>query len=297
MACIRGMTWSHWLAYAAHMERTDFGVETGSGELSGWLSGDGPNVVAIHGGPGLSYDYLDDTVVELANRYRVATYQQRGLAPSATQGHFTVAEAVSDIGAVLDGLGWETAYLMGHSWGGHLVFHAALGIPERISGVLSVDPLGATGDGGAAAFGAEMAARVPEQSRARAIELDAKHTAGQATPEEFSEGMTLFWPSYFADPSAAPSMPRVEFSRPANLGLSTDLQARLPELEASLPRITVPVGVLVGELSPMPPTAGTESAARIPGAWSQLVPGAGHFPWHEAPGCVVTAMDRLVGGT
>lgn len=279
------------------MERTHFRVETGSGELAGWLSGDGPRVLAIHGGPGLSYDYLDDTVAALAERYRVATYQQRGLAPSALPGHFTVAEAVSDIAAVLDGLGWETAYLMGHSWGGHLVFHAALAIPERISGVLSVDPLGATGDGGAAAFGAEMTARVPEPLRARAIELDEKDAAGQATSEEFSEGMTLFWPSYFADPSAAPSMPRVKFSRPANLGLSADLQARLPELEASLPSITVPVGVLVGELSPMPPSAGTDSAARIPGAWWHLVPGAGHFPWHEAPGCVVKAMDRLVVGT
>ena len=54
---------------------------------------------------------------------------------------------VSDIVTVLDGLGWDSAYLMGHSWGGHLVFHAAVSIPDRVFGVLSVDPLGAVGDG------------------------------------------------------------------------------------------------------------------------------------------------------
>jgi pimeloyl-ACP methyl ester carboxylesterase len=278
------------------MERSVFRIDTGSGELSGWLAGDGPQVVAVHGGPGLSFDYLDDAVMELAERYRVATYQQRGLAPSTTEGEFTIAEALSDMSAVLDSLGWDSAYLMGHSWGGHLVFHAATAIPERLSGVLAVDPLGAVGDGGMAAFAAEMAARVPEPSRARAEELDEKDMAGNATADESREALSLFWPSYFADPSAAPPMPRAEISQPAMLGLFADVTARLPELEASLPSITVPVGVLVGELSPMPSAVGAETATRIPGAWSHVEPRAGHFVWHEAPGSVAAAMDRLVGG-
>jgi len=277
------------------MERTRFTVATESGQLSGWVAGEGPRVLAIHGGPGMNYDYLDDAVAELADRYQVATYQQRGLAPSTDQGEFTVAEAVADIAAVLDGLGWESAYLMGHSWGGHLVFHAAAAIPGRIDGVLSVDPLGAVGDGGAEAFGEEMVARVPEASREHARALDEKDTAGEATPEEQLEAFSLFWPSYFADPSAAPPLPHVEFSQPASHGLWTDLKARLPELEASLPSISVPFGVLVGELSAMPPSAGVDSAARIPGAWSHVEPKAGHFVWHEAPGCLLAAMDRLAG--
>jgi pimeloyl-ACP methyl ester carboxylesterase len=276
------------------MERTSFTVATPSGELSGWMTGDGPRVLAIHGGPGMSYDYLDEAVAELAARYQVATFQQRGIPPSTEQGDFTVAEAVADIVAVLDGLGWETAYLMGHSWGGHLVLHAAASVPGRLAGVLSVDPLGAVGDGGYEAFGAEMFARVPEADRQRAQELDAKDMAGEATPEESIEAFSLLWPAYFADPAAAPPMPRVQFSQPANLGLFTDLQARLPELESSLASIAVPFGVIVGELSPMPRSAGTASADRIPGAWSCVVPGAGHFVWHEAPGCLLAAMDRLV---
>jgi pimeloyl-ACP methyl ester carboxylesterase len=279
------------------MERTPFTVEKASGPLSGWISGEGQRVLAIHGGPGMSYNYLDDAVAELATRYQVATFQQRGLAPSTEHGEFTVAEAVADIEAVLVGLGWDPAYLMGHSWGGHLVFHAAAAIPDRLAGVLSVDPLGAVGDGGAEAFGAEMTARVAEGDRDRARELDEKEMAGEATPEESREAFSLFWPAYFADPPAAPPVPALDFCSPANRGLWGDLSERLPELESSLPSITVPFGVLVGELSPMPPSAGTDSAARIPGAWTHVVPGAGHFPWHEAPGCLVAAMDRLVAAT
>ena len=281
-------------SYAALMERIPFTVATPSGDLSGWVMGEGPRVLAIHGGPGMNYDYLDDAVVELAAHYEVATFQQRGLPPSTEQGEFTVAEAVADIVAVLDGLGWDTAWLMGHSWGGHLVLHAAAGIPERLAGVLSVDPLGGVGDGGAEEFQAEMLARVPDSARERARVLDEKDTAGESTPEDDLEAFTLFWPSYFADPATAPPLPPVKFSQPANRGLFADLEARLPDLESSLPSVTVPVGVLVGELSPMPPHAGTDSAGRIPGAWSHVEPGAGHLVWHEAPGCLLTAMDRLV---
>ena len=54
------------------------------------------------------------------------------------------------------------------------------------------------------------------------------------------------------------------------------------------------VGVLLGEGSPIPLSSGTETADRIPGAWCEIVAGAGHFIWHEKPGAVLAAMDRLV---
>jgi len=275
-------------------ERTPFTAASTSGDLSGWMIGEGPQVLALHGGPGMGYGYLDEAVAELADRYQVATFQQRGLPSSTEDGEFTVAEAVADIAAVLDALGWDQAYLVGHSWGGHLVFHAAVAIPDRIAGVLSVDPLGAVGDGGLEAFGGEMLARVPEADRERARMLDEKDTAGEATRKEQLESLSLFWSSYYADPSTAPPMPPMDISPPANQGLWSDLMARLPELEASLPSIGVPFGVLVGERSPMPPSAGTESAHRIPGAWVQVLPDTGHFVWHETPGCLLVAMDRLV---
>ena len=142
-----------------------------------------------------------------------------------------------------------------------------------------------------------MTARVRPEDRERARLLDEKDTAGDATPEESLEAFSLYWPSYFAEPAVAPPMPDVRFSGPANQGLCADLAARLPELEASLPSITVRFGVLVGERSPIPTHVGVDSAARIPGAWSYVVPGAGHLVWHEAPGSLLAAMDRLVAGT
>jgi len=102
--------------------------------------GDGTPVLLVHGGPGLSYEYLDGLAAELGAGFRIAAFQQRGLAPSTLAGPFTIAQAIDDVIAVLDGLGWQQAVLVGHSWGGHLVLRVAATRADRLLGVLSVDP-------------------------------------------------------------------------------------------------------------------------------------------------------------
>jgi pimeloyl-ACP methyl ester carboxylesterase len=271
-----------------------FEAPVDGGVLAGTVTGDGPPVLVLHGGPGLSVSIVDGLVADLAPSYRVATFQQRGIAPSTTDGAFTVDEAVADVAAVLDHLGWDTAYVVGSSWGGHLAFWVAGRLPERLLGVLAVDPLGAVGDGGNAEFEAEMERRTPEADRERAAELDRLAQEGEASEELALESLRLFWPAYFAEPSTAPPMPEpMRLSIPAYSGLFTDLVQRLPELEASLPAIAVPLGVVVGERSSIPNSAGHASADRVPGAWTEIVVGAGHLPWYEAPGAVRQALDRL----
>ena len=273
-----------------------FEAPVAGGVLEGAVDGDGPPVVVVHGGPGLSRVIVDGLVAELVPSYRTAVYQQRGVPPSATDGDFTIDEALADLAAVLDHLGWDRAYLVGSSWGGHLAFWAAAAMPDRLLGVLAVDPLGAVGDGGNAEFEAEMAARTPERDRDRAAELDRLAQHGETTEEQALESLRLFWPAYFADPPSASSMPEpMRLSIPAYAGLFGDLLARLPDLEASLPGIAVPFGVLVGDRSPIPNSAAQTSAERIPGAWLEVVEKAGHLPWHEQPGCVRAALDRLAG--
>jgi pimeloyl-ACP methyl ester carboxylesterase len=279
------------------MDRAPFSAATPSGDLVGWVAGEGAPVLALHGGPGLSFGYLDTCVEEVAAEFRVATFQQRGLPPSTVAGPFTVDQAVADVAAVLDHLGWQRAFVLGHSWGGHLAFHVARDLGHRLLGVLAVEPLGAVADGGLSVFSAEMEARLRDEVRGRALELDARDDRGEASDAEAIESLGLFWPGYFADPAAAPPMPPMSTNRAASRGLWADLRVRLPALEAALPQIDVPVGVLVGGRSPMPAqAAGVATARRIPGAWWVAVPDGGHFTWVEAPGCVLDAMRRLAAG-
>jgi pimeloyl-ACP methyl ester carboxylesterase len=247
----------------------------------------------LHGGPGLGFDYLRDLADELAEENDVAWYQQRGQEPSAAEGPYTVAADVADAGRVLDALDWQQAYVVGHSWGGHLALHVALAMPDRLQGVLAVDPLGSVGDGRWPEFDEEIFRRTPEAVRARARELDELSMAGKVDDELALEGFRLVWPAYFADPERAPPMPGLRLASKRSAEMVPSIQAELPKLEEGLPAIRVPVGFVHGSRSPMPLAASTDAAERIPGAWVEVVEGAGHFVWVEAPGAVRVALRRL----
>jgi pimeloyl-ACP methyl ester carboxylesterase len=261
--------------------------------IAGRRAGIGPPVLLLHGGPGLGFDYLRGLADELAEENDVAWYQQRGQEPSAAEGPHTVATDVGDARRVLDALGWEKAYVVGHSWGGHLALHAAEAMPERLLGVLAVDPLGSVGDGRWPEFDEEVFRRTPEDVRERAREIDELSMAGNADDELVLEGMQLIWPSYFADPEHAPPMPELQIASARFGEMVPSIQAELPALEAGLPGIRVPVGFVHGSRSPMPLAASTDAAERIPDAWVEVVDGAGHFVWVEAPGAVRASLRRL----
>ena len=249
----------------------------------------------LHGGPSLGFEYLDGLADEFEGCGAVASYQQRGLAPSRLQGPFTVADHCADACLVLDELGWDRAVVIGHSWGGHLALHLAVAAPDRVAGVLAVDPLGGVGDGGSQAFEAEIFRRTPEDVQARAQELDEMAMRGEGSGADALESLHLVWPAYFPSWDAAPPMPAVRLSVAGYAETWASVLDELPRLEAALPAIQLPVGFVVGEASPMPATASTDTAERIPGAWVDVVPAAGHFPWLDAPGCVRAGLQRLMG--
>lgn len=275
------------------MAWTAFTTHDDGPRLGGRRAGSGPRVLLLHGGPGIGFDYLRDLADELAEENDVAWYQQRGLDPSRGEGPFTVAADVADARRILDALGWETTYVLGHSWGGHLALHVAEAMPERLRGVLVVDPLGAVGDGRWPEFDEEIFRRTPEAVRAQARELDELRSAGAVDEDLALEGLRLVWAAYFADPDRAPPMPTFRYSSARSAQVGQSIQAELPALEAGLPGIRVPVGFLHGSRSPMPLGASTDAAERIPGAWVDVVEGAGHFIWYEVPGAVRDALRRL----
>jgi pimeloyl-ACP methyl ester carboxylesterase len=275
----------------------DFEVPTAGGALAGWVSGEGPPVLLLHGGPGLS-EYLGGLADELGAEFTVYRYQQRGLAPSLTEGPFDVETHVDDALAVLSGLGLDKVWLVGHSWGGHLVLHLAAMHPERFLGVLSVDPLGATGDGGEEELGVNLGARLLPELREQMETLDQRALAGQGTADDALVGLRLAWPGYFADPATAPPMPpdlaiSVECYGQTFASIREHFAAKT--LLAFLPEVTLPFAFLLGTHSPIPPVHGVRTAALIPGATVNQLDNCGHFIWIEQPGATLAALCQLVG--
>lgn len=277
------------------VKRTRITASVRGGELHGWVAGEGPRILLLHGGP-VGYAYLDLLAAELVPRFTVAAYQQRGIAPSTSLGPFDMETQAMDAGAVLDALSWDRTYVLGHSLGGYYALQLARRIPQRVRGALIVDPLGAVGDGGMAEFWATQLSRLTSDGRRRMRELEALQSDGGLTPSQAAEADTLIWPTYFAR-----SDQTFPFVLTKNAATHDAVQAAvfddMAALEAWLPESTIPMRFVHGADSPMPLSASTDTMDLLPNAALEVVDGAGHFIWFERPGAVTAALERLINQT
>jgi pimeloyl-ACP methyl ester carboxylesterase len=272
-----------------------FTAPTADGEIVGVVSGLGPPALLLHGGPGLS-DYLASLAAELDGILTMARYQQRGLPPSVEDGDRTVEGHVADAVAVLDALGWDRAWIIGHSWGGHLAMHLAVSHPERCLGLVSIDALGALPDGGARAMGENLTRDLSNAQRARMEALDDREESGDFSEADALENLGIVWPHYFADPVAAPPMPalRIDLAGAGATWASIRDHFAAGTLERGLTALRMPSLFIHGARSPIPPAETERCAALVPGAVLRLVKNAGHWPWLERPGSVRTAVEELL---
>ena len=275
------------------MNQDAFVAHTPSGPIAGHVSGEGAALLLLHGGPALS-DYMDMLYPETEG-WRAVRYQQRGLDPSATGGPFTVERHVADAVAVLDTLDIGRAVVLGHSWGGFLALQLGLARPDRVAGLVIVDPLGAVGDGGVAEMGQHLAGRLSPAAAARFGEVAARLAGPDPTDADALESLSLLWPGYFAEPAAAPPFPpnlrtSLEGYRETFASVAEHLAGGFGE---QLRQLQAPAVFVLGGQSPMPVSQGEQTADLLPRAEVVVVPGAGHLPWHERPGCLTAALAGI----
>ena len=271
-----------------------FAAPVEGGSLGGSRSGAGPAVLVLHGGPGSS-DYTEGLEAEIAGRCTLVRYTQRGVEPSLERGPYPVEQHVADALAVLDALGLERAWLLGHSWGGHLAMHVAVTHPERLHGLISVSALGAVGDGGEAGFAAELMARTPPADAARAPRswTSAQCAARAPTRRRWS-------PCGSSGPRTSTRGRRRRRcrNRGSRWSVYADTWASMHEhlaagtLERGLPGLSMPALIVHGRQDPIPLRTAREAAELIPGARLEVIDECGHFPWLERPG----VLGDLVAG-
>ena len=258
------------------------------GDVAVWRRGRGSrSLVMLHGGPGLSEytsglgELLGD---DLGEDWTVVRFQQRGLAPSTTDGPFTVEQHVADVLAVCDAVSAEPLFLLGHSWGGHLALHAAVANPDRFAAMVVVDPLGAVSDGGRKAMVRHFMALVTQEEAAALLDLEKRLEGDEHTGLIAIAQLAILWRYYFAVPQAAPQMPPLAANHEAATATFASIDEHFAKgtLVQGLPRASMPTLFLAGTSSPIPHVESERSAALMPVARVVSV-ATGHFPWLEAP--------------
>lgn len=115
-------------------------IRVGDVNLHYWQSGEGPDVVLVHGLGGNLAGWHLTMVPELQREYRVTTYDLRGHGRSdAPARGYTTRDMAGDLAGLLDGLNIPQASIAGHSWGADIALHFALAYPRRVCDLVLVE--------------------------------------------------------------------------------------------------------------------------------------------------------------
>jgi pimeloyl-ACP methyl ester carboxylesterase len=272
-----------------------FAVAIDGGVLHGHRGGTGAPALLLHGGAAVP-DYMGACAESLDGLFTTIRYTQRGTPPSEAGPPYTIESHVSDAVAVLDSLGIDRAWAIGHSWGGHLALHLGHLHEDRLLGLLLIDPLGAD----PAVFtelDANLRRGMTDEERARVDEIEERRRGGEATKEDLLERFRLVWPHYFVQSERASPPPEhigVRASIETNRSIAAHYEAET--LVFGLPGLALPARFVQGESDPMPLASTERTAALFEDARVEVIPDCGHFPWLEQPDAFRGAVERLVAG-
>jgi len=200
---------------------------------------------------------------------------------------------MSDAIAVLDHFQLDKAWAVGHSWGGHLALHLLISYPERLKGIVCIDPVGAFDI--FEEYGEVLdRQRRPEQN-ARIKEIEERRRRGEVTEEELLERWAMTWPLFFVDPACALELPERVGARCA-ADTNTSIMAHFEKgtLEGALPQASLPAFFIHGREDPIPLRSATDTAGLVPGAKIEIIANCGHFPWLEKPAEFRAAVERFL---
>jgi pimeloyl-ACP methyl ester carboxylesterase len=260
-----------------------------------WQSGQGPDIVLVHGLGGNLAGWHLGIVPQLQLDYRVLTYDLRGHGRSdPAPAGYTTGDMVQDLRALLDALGIEKAAVVGHSWGGDIALHFAQLHPSRVSELVIVE--------GALLAPLASVYRSPEWSGWPYAVATLEELLGRPVPEEHRCDLEYLLrqlievPIIYGPGQGKPRDEEIIFRvldvlRPMWEGREADGNMALD----SLSRVTQPT-LLVYESNTAYPEAMLELSDRLPASSSAILPPGDlkHFSTLEHPEHVARHIQKFL---
>src|ERR1044071_4932624 len=132
----RAPPWMAMTISIAHRQATVNGIALHYAE-----AGQGPLVLLCHGWPETSHSWRHQIRALAEAGYRVVAPDMRGYGATEAPedvAAYTILHLVGDMVGLLDHLGAETGVIVGHDWGSHVAWHAALLRPDRFRAVAAM---------------------------------------------------------------------------------------------------------------------------------------------------------------
>jgi proline iminopeptidase len=233
-------------------------------------------LIAIHGGPGNSSDYMVSLNELQSDEIAVATYDQRGTGRSSDPSEgFALLKYVEDLEAVREAVGSEKVHLLGHSWGGIVAMRYATVYPQRVKSMILM---------GSGPPSAEAARAAQANFGQRITELQQQGILDKGLLSTSGDQISSILPAYFSD--AGFEMPDELANMSFNQEASNQTYAALGEwdFKAELSHLQHSILILWGEDDPfgLSMAEATKTALTSADVDFAILDACGHY-WHECP--------------
>jgi pimeloyl-ACP methyl ester carboxylesterase len=228
-------------------------------------------LIAIHGGPGNSSDYMVSLEQLASSEFTVVNYDQRGTGQSTEPSEgYAMDNYIADLEAVRQAVGAERVHLLGHSWGGLVALRYAVAHPQRVRSIILMGS-------GVLTPGASQAGQANRAERIAALQQ-------QGILPETLASLTDILPAYFSDPNF--DMPDELKNMDYNPSVEQMTWSALGDYDfsAGVDRLDHPVLLLWGEDDPfgMVYVEATQVALSAATVETVVLERCGHY-WHECP--------------
>lgn len=244
----------------------------------------------MHGGPGLTQDYLLPALYQLADNNHVIFYDQRGCGQSTgaiNDDTMTIEQYIADLDRVRASLNVKKISILGHSWGGFLAMHYAITHPEHLEKLILSNSCPASSE--------EFA--LFEQEWLRRMKPHNQEIEGIQQTKEFAEGnpslvekmYRIMFRTYCYNPEKA-NLLNLYISANANVNgakvhgiFNKNVLGKSFNLHPALQNLKLKTLVIHGDNDPIPPSTAKNIHDSIKGSKYILMKQCGHFPYVEDP--------------
>lgn len=250
--------------------------------------GQGKPLIVLHGGPGLTQDYLLPQLYKLAENNFIIFYDQRGCGQSTGEinsSTINIETFVSDLDVIRRAFNFNKISILGHSWGGFLAMEYAIAHPEHIEKLILSNPMPASSEE-YALFGQEWTRRMsPYQKELEAIHQTPEFAEGN--PAIMEKMYRIIFKTYCYNPNSADLLSLYMSPAASINGAKVYENFRLNifeksfNLHESLKSLQIPTLILHGDAVPIPPITVQKIHESIQNSEYVLMKDCGHFPYVE----------------
>ena len=240
-------------------------------------AGSGSPILLVHGFP-LDSRVWNAVGTQLAGRFRVVSVDLPGFGQSPLGSGFTIESLGDTIAKFAKALKLEKFVLAGLSMGGYVALGFADRYPAMLAGLAMVDSKAAA-DTAEQKQGRERMIALVKSSGSKAIADD---MLGKMTGEE----------TIRTQPAVVRELRNImEACPPKTIETALAAMRDRKDYVDLLPKLQVPLAVIVGEGDVItPPAVAEKVAAAAPGAMLRKIPAAGHMAPFEQPTAVAAAL-------